>query len=240
MDAPQKSSQAFKELLIQTPEKWPTPQTPDLVDSVGSCDLLTLVISSLKPELCQSAADATVVVYAGIDHIPDRGKIASTAYHRGDNAARTPMATSSKPTKTTPWQGMDLQAQQALHGDGEENRQGGTAGDAAGNEETESKAESSEPTLPPYAPACPLTLPTCGAALMGPQCATRPGPATMKSSIGRECFQDPLWEGGKAFVSEMAKLYQTFAEETRIESFVLTAVIILPHLLLQKPQDLLE
>lgn len=113
------------------------------------------MIGSLKPELCQSAANATVVVYAGIDHIPERRKIASIVYHRGDNAARTPMATSRKPTKTRPWQGMDLQAQLALNGDGEENRQGGTAGDAAGNEETESEAESSEPTLPPYAPRSP-------------------------------------------------------------------------------------
>ena len=37
----------------------------------------------------------------------------------------------------------DLQAQQAVNGDGEENQQGGTAGDAAGNEETESEAKSS-------------------------------------------------------------------------------------------------
>ena len=33
----------------------------------------------------------------------------------------------------------------------------------------------------------------------------------------------------------MAKLFQAFAEENRIESFALTAAVVLPHRLLQKP-----
>ena len=33
----------------------------------------------------------------------------------------------------------------------------------------------------------------------------------------------------------MARLFQGFAEETRIESYTLTAASILPHLLFQKP-----
>ena len=33
----------------------------------------------------------------------------------------------------------------------------------------------------------------------------------------------------------MAKLFLAFAEETRMESFALTAAAIVPHLLLQKP-----
>ena len=55
----------------------------------------------------------------------------------------------------------DLQAQQALNGDGEESRQGGTANDGAENamDETEPKKSPAskgmgEPNLPPFAPAC--------------------------------------------------------------------------------------
>ena len=46
-----------------------------------------LLISSPKHEPCRSAADATVAANAGIVHVPDTGKIVSTAYHRRDNAA---------------------------------------------------------------------------------------------------------------------------------------------------------
>ena len=35
-------------------------------------------------------------------------------------------------------------------------------------------------------------------------------------------------------MSEVAKLFQAFAEENRIESFALTAAVVLPYLLLQK------
>ena len=51
----------------------------------------------------------------------------------------------------------------------------------------------------------------------------------------RNVFRIPSGKAGKAFVSEMAKLFQAFAEEHRIESFALTAAVVLPHLLLQKP-----
>jgi len=48
---------------------------------------LALLISSPKPEPCQSAAGATVAANAGTVRVPDRGKIVSIAYHRRDNAA---------------------------------------------------------------------------------------------------------------------------------------------------------
>ena len=51
----------------------------------------------------------------------------------------------------------------------------------------------------------------------------------------RNIFKIPSGKVGKAFVSEMAKLFQAFAEETRIKSFALTAAAVLPNLLLQKP-----
>ena len=89
----------------------------------------------------------------------------------------------------------DPQAQQALNGDGEESRQGWTAKDVVGNVKNDTEAKShqqvkewvSQPCLP-LPLYVPLTLPTCGAASMGPQCVTRSLPATVKSSTGREMF----------------------------------------------------
>ena len=49
------------------------------------------------------------------------------------------------------------------------------------------KERVSQPCLP-MPLHVPLTLPTCGAAFMGPQCATRSMPATVKSTTGREMF----------------------------------------------------
>ena len=51
----------------------------------------------------------------------------------------------------------------------------------------------------------------------------------------RNVFSIPLGKAGKDFVSEMARLYQPFAEGSQIESFTLTAAMILPSLILQKP-----
>ena len=137
----------------------------------------------------------------------------------------------------------DPQAQQALIGDGEENRHGGTVGDGAGNVEAESEAEKSsvsegmgEPTLPPYAPACSPDSAYLWGNLDGPTMCDKVI-ACYNEVIHwkRNVFRIPSGKVGKAFVSEMAKLFQAFAEETRIESFALTAAVILPHLLLQKP-----
>ena len=51
----------------------------------------------------------------------------------------------------------------------------------------------------------------------------------------RNVFSIPLGKAGKDFVSEMASLYQACAEGSQIESFTLTAAMILPSLILQKP-----
>lgn len=50
----------------------------------------------------------------------------------------------------------------------------------------------------------------------------------------RNVFRIPSGKSGKAFIGDMAKLFQAFAK-TRIESFALTAAVILPLLLQQKP-----
>ena len=52
----------------------------------------------------------------------------------------------------------------------------------------------------------------------------------------RNCFTVPLGRIGKAFVSELSKLYSAFASASSLESVALKAAIILPILLLQKPQ----
>ena len=49
------------------------------------------------------------------------------------------------------------------------------------------------------------------------------------------CFQVPLGSIGKSFVAEMAKLYNSFASGSTLESIALTVTIILPVLLLQQP-----
>ena len=51
----------------------------------------------------------------------------------------------------------------------------------------------------------------------------------------RNVFSIPSGKAGKDFVSEMARLYQAYAEGPQIESFTLTAAMILPSLILQKP-----
>ena len=51
----------------------------------------------------------------------------------------------------------------------------------------------------------------------------------------RNIFSIPTGKAGKDFVSEMARLYQIYAEGSQIESFSLTAAMILPSLILQKP-----
>lgn len=48
-------------------------------------------------------------------------------------------------------------------------------------------------------------------------------------------FSVPSGKAGKEFVAEMARLYLSYAEESQIDSFALTAAMILPPLILQKP-----
>ena len=96
--------------------------------------------------------------------------------------------------------------------------------------------EIGEPSLLLFPPACPPD----GARSWG--CCDGP---TMNAKITdcynkviywrRIVFRVPSGRAGKALVCELARLFQGFAEETRIESYALTAAAILPHLLLQKP-----
>ena len=51
----------------------------------------------------------------------------------------------------------------------------------------------------------------------------------------RNVFSVPSGKAGKEFVAEMARLYLSYAEESQIESFALTAAMTLPPLILQKP-----
>ena len=51
----------------------------------------------------------------------------------------------------------------------------------------------------------------------------------------RNVFSIPSGKAGKDFVSELARLYNAYAEGSQIESFALTAAMILPSLILQKP-----
>ena len=161
-------------------------------------------MSTFKPEFCQSAANATVAVYARIVHVPDWRKIASIAYHRGANAKTR--GHQQQANQDNAMAETDLHTQQALNGDGEENRQGGTAGDAVGKEETESEAKSSsageqigEPTLPLYAPACPLDYAYLWGSLDGPTMYNK-GHGLLQQShpLKEKCFQDPLREGGES------------------------------------------
>ena len=48
-------------------------------------------------------------------------------------------------------------------------------------------------------------------------------------------FSVPSGRAGKAFVSELAWLFQSYAEGSALECIALTAAMILPPLLLQKP-----
>ena len=137
----------------------------------------------------------------------------------------------------------DPQAQQALNGDGEESRQGGTANDGVGNVVDEMEAKKSlasegmgEPTLPPIAPACSPDSAYMWRSLDGPTMCNKV--IACYSEVihwKRNVFRIPSGKAGKAFVSEMAKLFQAFAKENRIDSFALIAAVVLPHLLLQKP-----
>ncbi len=51
----------------------------------------------------------------------------------------------------------------------------------------------------------------------------------------RNVFQLPSGEVGKSFITELARLFQAYAEGTGLESVTLTAAMVLPLLLLQKP-----
>ena len=53
----------------------------------------------------------------------------------------------------------------------------------------------------------------------------------------RNCFTVPLGKAGKEFVAELSKLYLAFASASALESVALKATIVLPILLLQKPQQ---
>ena len=51
----------------------------------------------------------------------------------------------------------------------------------------------------------------------------------------RNVFLVPSGEAGKEFVLELARLFRTYAESSALESIALTAAMVLPTLLLQKP-----
>ena len=48
-------------------------------------------------------------------------------------------------------------------------------------------------------------------------------------------FQVPWGTSGRQFVSELARLFQAHAEATALESVAITAAMVMPHLLLQRP-----
>ena len=52
----------------------------------------------------------------------------------------------------------------------------------------------------------------------------------------RNCFTVPLGKAGREFVSELSRLYLAFATASSLESIALKAAVVLPILLLQKPQ----
>ena len=53
----------------------------------------------------------------------------------------------------------------------------------------------------------------------------------------RNLFNIPSGKNGKAFVSELARLFRSFAEATALELVALKAAMVMPHLLLQKPSQ---
>ena len=53
----------------------------------------------------------------------------------------------------------------------------------------------------------------------------------------RNCFVVPFGNASKEFVLELSKLYLSYATASRLESVALKATIVLPILLLQKPQQ---
>ena len=50
-------------------------------------------------------------------------------------------------------------------------------------------------------------------------------------------FNIPSGKNGKVFVSELARLFRSFAEATALELVALKAAMVMPHLLLQKPSQ---
>ena len=52
----------------------------------------------------------------------------------------------------------------------------------------------------------------------------------------RNCFTVPLGKAGREFVAELSRLYLVFASASALESIALKTALILPILLLQKPQ----
>ena len=51
----------------------------------------------------------------------------------------------------------------------------------------------------------------------------------------RNIFAIPLGNAGKGFVNELACLFKAYAERTALEAIALTATMVIPSLLLQKP-----
>ena len=51
----------------------------------------------------------------------------------------------------------------------------------------------------------------------------------------KNMFQVPWGTSGKQFMSELARLFQAHAEATALESVAITAAMVMPHLLLQRP-----
>ena len=56
-----------------------------------------------------------------------------------------------------------------------------------------------------------------------------------RSYTGNATYSSPSGKAGKAFVSELARLFRAYGEGSTLESVALTAVMIMPALLLQKP-----
>ena len=53
----------------------------------------------------------------------------------------------------------------------------------------------------------------------------------------RNIFSVPSGRSGKAFMSELARLFRAYADGSALESIALTAVMLMPLLLLQRPHQ---
>lgn len=60
---------------------------------------------------------------------------------------------------------------------------------------------------------------------------------TGRLSIGAVTFQGAIWQSWKAFVRELARLFQAYVEGSAMESVALTRVMVMPALLLQRPHQ---
>ena len=102
--------------------------------------------------------------------------------------------------------------------------------------QTESPVANPTDLLPPYFPIHPVDQSYRWGSVEGTEFLTKVDRCFDEVvHWQRNVFSIPTGKAGKNFVSEMARLFQSYAEGSQIESFSLTAAMILPSLILQKP-----